>query len=262
MLHKRSEKCDKDKTQRFRFKSLFWAVISTLVLVIMIVIVLDIYEISKFGTAWNSTSMSIYYLIIVGFVSYLIVCGVISIIIVVRARNRGKLIALPMILLCRKRQGKAELFYQFIGSLTILLASVAVTIHGIGIVIAAFTNPLQVFSTVSTVVVAVFYFTYMFADIYDHYEDIFNASNTRGGVPFLVLRLLTHTFVLLFFFLFSYIYLTAVIFIDGDDIGIVNLIANAFPILLVTFCAWLSKHELQKFFNFEPSCSSIDKTEE
>ena len=275
ILHDRSNDCDKDKTQRFQFKSLFWAVISTLVLVIMMVLVLDIYEISRFGTAWNSTTISIYYLIIIGLVFYLFVCGVISLIIVVRANKKGKLIALPMILLCRRQQpfnccqgstiiffnrcqgntiiffnrcqGNAIIFYQFIGSLTILLASVAVTIHGIGIVIAAYANPLQVFSTVATVFVALFYLTYTFADIYDHYEDM---SNTRSRV---ILRLLIHTFVLLFFFLFSYIYLTAVIFTDGDNIGIINFIANLLPIILLTFITWLSKHELQKFVNFKSS---------
>ena len=273
LLHKKSKKPIKDENQKFRFKSLFWAVISTLVLVNMMIVVLDIYELSKFGTAWNSTSMSIYYLMIVGLVLPFIVCGVISIIIVVRAKKGEKLIALPMILLCRKlqpsnndSQGKAELFYQFVGSLTILLASVAFCIHGTGIVIGALANPLQVFSTVSTVVVAIFYCTYTFADIYDHYEDIFNVPffpncSSTGRVPFFILRLLTHAFVLLFFFLFSYIYLTAVIFIDGDNIGIVNFIANFFPIILLTFITWLSKQELQKFVNFESSASTIDTNE-
>ena len=57
LLHIRSEKRNKDETQRFRFKSLFWAVISTLVLVIMMVVVLDVIEISSFGTTWNSTTI-------------------------------------------------------------------------------------------------------------------------------------------------------------------------------------------------------------
>ena len=271
LLHMRSKKSNKDETQRFRFKSLFWAVISTLVLVIMMVFVLDVYEISRFGTTWNSTTISIYYLIIIGLVLSLFVCGVISIIIVVRAKKRGKLIALPMILLCRQHQsfnhsqGKAILFYQFIGSFTILLASVAVSIHGTGIVIAALANPLQVFSTVATVVIAIFYCTYAFADIYDHYEDMYNAtplSNYRKNKSqlFLIFRGLTHVLVLVFFCLFSYTYLTAVIFIGGDNSGVVSSIAKVLPILLLTFFTWLSKHELQKFLKFESSSSSIDTT--
>ena len=273
LLHKKSKKPIKDKNQRFRFKSLFWAVISTLVLVIMIVVVLDIYELSKFGTAWNSTIISIYSLMIVGLVLPFFVCGFISMIIVVRAKKREKLIALPMILLCRKlqpsnndSQGKAELFYQFIGSLTILLASLAFSIHGTGIVIGALANPLKVFTTIATFFVALFYLTYAFADIYDHYEDIFNVPflpncGSTGQVSFLIFRALTHILVLLFLFLFSYIYLTAVIFIDGDNIGIVNFVANFFPIILLTFITWLSKQELQKFFNFESSATTIDTNE-
>ena len=157
------------------------------------IFVLDNYEISRFGTAWNSTTITMYYLVIVGFVLSILACGVISMIIVVRAK-KDKLIVLPMVLLCRRHQpfnqsqGKAIIiFYQFIGSLTILLASVAVSILGTGIVIAALANPLQVFSTVSTVVIALFYLTYAFADIYDHFEDEFNVSspsNIRSRVFF------------------------------------------------------------------------------
>ena len=271
LLHIRSKKRNKDETQRFRFKSLFWAVISTLVLVIMMVVVLDVNEISSFGTTWNSTSFSIYYLIIVGLVLSLFVCGVISMIIVVRAKKRGKLIALPIILLCRRHQsfnysqGKAILFYQFIGSFTILLTSVAVSIHGTGIVIAALANPLQVFSTVAIFVVTVFYCTYAFADIYDHYEDMFNASplsyyRMNKSQLFLIFRGLTHVLVLIFFCLFSYTYLTAVIFVGGDNSGVISSIAKVLPIILLTFFTWLSKHELQKFVNFQSSSNSIDTT--
>ena len=274
LLHRKSKTCNRDNTQRFRFKSLFWAIISTLLLVNMMILVLDIYEISRFGTAWNSTTISIYYLVIIGLVLSICVCVVFSIIIVRRAKDRpndteAKFIALPMILLCRRHQscnrceGKAVIFYQFIGSLTILLSSVAFCIHGIGIVIAALANPLQVFSTVSTVVIALFYVTYAFADIYDCYEDCFCVPplpNSRNPVFFFILRLPTHAFALLFFSLFSYTYLTAVIFIGIDNSGIVNSIANLFPILLLTFITWLSKHELQKFVNFESSSSSIDTT--
>ena len=268
VLHMISKK-HKDETQRFRSKSLFWAVISTLVFLIMIVAISDFYEISKFGTNWNSTTISIYYLIIVGIVLCPFVCGVISMIIVLRAKKRGKLIALPMILLCRRRQtlnytqGKAILFYQFIGSFTILLTSVAVSFHGTGIVIAALANPLQVFSAVATFVVAVFYLTYAFADIYDCYEDMFNASplsNFRSEVLLFILRLLTHVLVILLIVLFSYTYLTAVIFVGGNNIGVIGSIANLLPIILLTFITWLYKHELQKFFKIKPSSSS-DKTE-
>ena len=104
LLHMRSKKINKDETQRFRFKSLFWAVISTLLLVIMMVVVLDVYEISRFGTTWNSTTIFLYYLIIVGLVLFLFVCGVISIIIVRRAKKGDKIISLVMILLCRRHQ--------------------------------------------------------------------------------------------------------------------------------------------------------------
>ena len=269
LLHIRSEKRNKDEAQRFRFKSLFWAVISTLVLVIMMVFVLDVNEISSFGTTWNSTTIFLHSLIIVGIVLFLFVCGVISMIIVARAKKEGKLIALPMILLCRRHQsfnytqGKAILFYQFIGSFTILLTSVAVSFHGTGIVIAALANPLQVFSTVATFVVAVFYLTYAFADIYDCYEDMFNASplsnyKKNKSLLFLIFRGLTHILVLIFFCLFSYTYLTAVIFIGGDNSGVISSIANLLPIILLTFITWLSKHELQKFVNFQSSSNNID----
>ena len=279
LLYRKSKTRNKENTQRFRFKSLFWAIISTLILVNMMIFVLDIYEISRFGTAWNSTTISIYYLIIIGLVLSICVCGVFSIIIIVRrAKDRPELtekkeanfIALPMILLCRRDEssnhceGKAVIFYQFIGSLTILLSSVAFCIHGIGIVIAALANPLQVFSTVSTVVIALFYLTYAFADIYDCYEDLFCVHplpNYRSRVFSFILRLPTHAFALLFFLLFSYTYLTAVIFIGADNSGIVNSISNFFPILLLTFITWLSKHELQKFVNFESSGSSMDTPE-
>ena len=266
VLHIISKK-HKDETQRFRSKSLFWAVISTLVFLIMIVAISDFYEISKFGTNWNSTTISIYYLIIVGIVLCPFVCGVISMIIVLRAKKRGKLIALPMILLCRRRQpnnhtpGKAILFYQFIGSFTILLTSLAVSFHGTGIVIAALANPLQVFSTLATFAVVAFYLTYAFADIYDCYEDMFNASplsNCSSEVLFFILRLLTHALVVLLFILFSYTYLTAVIFIGGNKIGVVSSIANVLPLILLTIFTWLSKHEVQKFVKFESSGTSID----
>ena len=260
LLHIRSKECNEKKTRRFRFKSLFWAVISTLVLVIMIVAISDFYEISTIGTTWNSNSISIYSLLIVGLVSSFFVCGFTSMIIVLRAKKRGNLIALPMILLCRRcqpfnnTQGKAILFYQFIGSFTILLTSLAVSFHGIGIVTAALVNPLQVFSTLATFVVVAFYITYAFADIYDHYEDMFNASllsNCRSEVLIFILRLLTHALVVLLFILFSYTYLTAVIFIGGNKIDVISSIANVLPLILLTIFTWLSKREVQKFVKFD-----------
>ena len=269
VLHMISKK-RKDESQKFRFKSLFWAVLSTLVFLIMIVAISDFYEISKFDTTWNSTSISIYYLIIVGIAFSLLVCGVISIVIVVRANQKGNVISLPKILLCRRRQTLnqcqkiAIIFYQWIGSFAILLTSVAVSIHGIGIIVAALANPLQVFSSVATFVVGLFYLTYAFADVYDHYEDMFDVSplpNYRSQVFLFISRILTHVLVFLFFLLFSYTYLTAVIFIGGDNSGVVSSIANILPIILLTFFTWLSKHELQKFINFESSSSSNDLTE-
>ena len=163
-------------------------------------------------------------------------------------------------------QEQLRIIYQHIGSCTILLTSVAVSIHGTGILVAALANPLQVFSTVSTVVIVLFYFTYFLADIFDCYEDMFNVSllsnyrDKRRQVLFLVLRILTHVLVFAFFCLFSYTYLTAIIFIGGDNSGVISSIANVLPIILLTFFTWLSKHELQKFVKFESSNRSIDTT--
>ena len=264
LLHMRSEKLKK-KTQRFRFKSLFWAIISTLVLVIMMVVVLDVIEISNFGITWNSTLTSIYYVVIVGFVLSIFLCGVISTVIV-GTKKRVNLIALPNMLLCSRSkplnqcQKNAIIFYQWIGSFAILFTSVVVSIHGAGIVIAALANPLQVLSAVATGVVALFYLTYAFADIYDHYEDMFNVFY-RSQILFFILRLLTHALVILFFLLFSYTYLTAVIFVAGGNSGVVSSIANVLPIILLTFFTWLSKRELQKFVNFESSSSNFSAME-
>ena len=266
LLHIISKK-HKDETQRFRSKSLFWAIISTLVFLILIVAFSDFYEISKFGTNWNSTTIFMYYLIVVCLVLSPFVCGVISMIIVVRAKKRGKLIALPMFLLCINRrrqtlnyiQGNVILFYQFIGSFTILLTSVAVSFHGTGIVIAALANPLQVFSAVATIVVNVFYLTYAYADIYDSYEDMFKTlplPNFRSEVLFFILRLPTHVLVILLIVLFSYTYITDVIFVGSNNFGVIGFIANLLPIILVTFITWLYKNELQNYFKIKSSSNS------
>ena len=261
----RSEK-PKKKTQRFRFKSLFWAIISTLFLVIIMVVVSDVIEISKFGITWNSTLTSIYYLVIVGLALSIFLCGVISTVIV-GTKKRVNLIALPNILLCSRSkplnqcQKNAIIFYQWIGSFAILFTSaVVVSIHGTGIVIAALANPLQVLSTVATFVVALFYLTYAFADIYDHYEDMFNVFY-KSQVLFFIFRGVTHALVILFVILFSYTYSTAVIFIAGGNSGVVSSIANILPIILLTFFTWLSKRELQKFVNFDSSSSNSSAME-
>ena len=271
LLHKRSIK-PKKKSQKFRFKSLFWAVISTLVLVTMIVVALDVNDISKFGTTWSSTALSIYIILIVVLVMSLLVCGVISTAIVLRAKRRGYLISLPMFFLCSftRRQTSnqyrenAKIVYHLIGSFAILFTSFVVSIHGTGIVIAALANPLQVISTVATGVVALFYLTYAFADVYDHCEDMFDVSplpNCRSQVLFFILRLLTHVLVLLFYVLFSYMYISDVIFISGGNSVVISSIANVLPIILLTFFIWLSKNELQKFVKFESSDSYNDTTE-
>ena len=85
------------------------------------VVDLDVNEIFKFVTAWNSTSISIYYLIIVGLVFFSIFvfhfngnCCT--------SKIGGKGIAFHT-------QGKANLFYQFIGSFAILVTCVGVSIH-------------------------------------------------------------------------------------------------------------------------------------
>ena len=267
LLHISSNK-RKNDSQKFRFKSLFWAVISTLVLVSITVVTLDVIEISKFGTTWSSTALSMYIILIVILVMSLLVCGVISIVIVLRAKKRGNLISLPTFFLCcctrrqtsNQCQEDAKFVYHLIGSFAILFTSFVVSIHGTGIVIAALANPLQVISTVATGVVALFYLTYAFADVYDHCEDMFDVSplpNCRSQVLFFILRLLTHVLVLLFYVLFSYMYISDVIFISGGNSVVISSIANVLPIILLTFFTWLSKNELQKFVKFESSDSSL-----
>ena len=58
-------------------------------------------------------------------------------------------------------------------------------------------------------------------------------SKKKKNLLFLIFHGLTHIVVLLLFCLFSYKYLTAVIFIGGNNIDVISSIANVLPLILL-----------------------------
>ena len=67
--------------QRFRFKSIMWATVTALLILVIIIIGFDLHHIITFGLMWNDRNEFLYYLLLPGLVLVVTINFIIAIII-------------------------------------------------------------------------------------------------------------------------------------------------------------------------------------
>ena len=227
--------------QRFRFKSIMWATVTTLLILEIIILGCDLHHIITFGLPWNNRNAHIYDILIAGFFVVVIMDLIIASIITGIGYKRNKLIELPNLFLFKNKV--IVVFFHFLFVMTELLAMVLLGFHGCGIILAVLVNPVQVFATMALSIMIILFFLFNCTYIYEEVENMKQCSDWFLIVLKVVLCLIFVTFLILF----GGIYLNAILFAGTEKSGVLSSLAQAFPAILLTFIGWLVKKEYDNF---------------
>ena len=88
--------------QRFRFKSIMWASVTTLLILVIIILGFDLHHIITFGLMWTDRNEFSYYLLLPGLVLVVTINFIIAIIITLIDYKHNELIELPNLLFFKK----------------------------------------------------------------------------------------------------------------------------------------------------------------
>ena len=227
--------------QRFRFKSIMWATVTTLLTLVIIIMGFDLHHIITFGLMWNDRNKFLYYLILPGLVLIVTINFIIAIIITRIGYKRNELIELPNLLPFKKTV--TVVFFQFFIVITGLLTMLALSFHGCGIILAVLVNPVQTFATMVLSIMIILYFLSNCTYIYEMGENIVQCSDYFKIILRIVLCIIFVTFLVIF----GSIYLNVILFTGTEHSGVVSSLAQIFPAILLTFMGWLVKKEYDNF---------------
>ena len=227
--------------QRFRFKSIMWATVTALLILVIIILGFDLHHIITFGLMWNDRNKFLYYLLLPGLALVVTMNVIIAIIITRIGYKRNKLIELPNLLLFKKTV--IDVFFHFLFVMTELLAMLALGFHGCGIILAVLVNPVQTFATMVLSIMIILFFFFNCIYIYEKGENIEHCSDYFEIILRIVLCIIFVTFLALF----GNIYLNVILFAGAEKSGVVSSLAQIFPAILLTFIGWLIKKEYDNF---------------
>ena len=281
ILHEKSEKNQKKDKQHFRFRSIFWAFISVLGWSTVVILGVDFHHFYDFGLNWVSRYRVGYFLIAGCAVILGIMDVITSILIVRRAYKQKVFIQLPeviKVLLCISKdwhqdedededkrqtcqhgcQSVMSIICQFLAVIVILVSFKAISFHSCGVILAILVNPVQVIATVTIYLLVALCGIFASAFIYEKTEEILR-DGKHGKTPRirLIFQILVFVCIMIFIVLFGYTYLTVILFIGDDNIGVISSVAKVFPLILLTAITWVMKKELQKFAGSDNSPSTL-----
>ena len=241
-LIKKCEEGLKHPGQRFRFKSIMWAAVTTLLILMIIILGFDLHHIITFGLMRNDRNEFLYYLLLPGLVLVMTMNVIIAIIITGKGYKCYELIELPSLFFFEKPVIVA--FFHFLFVMTELLAMSVLSVHGRGIILAVLVNPVQTFATMVLSIMIVLFFLFNCTYIYEKGEFIVHCSRDYFEI---ILRIVLCFIFVTFLALFGNIYLNVVIFAGTENSGVVSSLAQIFPAILLTLMAWLVKKEYDNF---------------
>ena len=243
--------------QRFRFKSIMWATVTTLLILEIIITGFDLHHIITFGLMWSDKNKFLYYLILPGLVLIVTINFIIAIIITRIGYKRNELIELPNLLPFKKTV--TVVFFQFLFVMTGLLTMLALSFHGCGIILAVLVYPIQTFATMVFSVMIILYFLFNCTYIYEMSENIEQCSDYFK----IILRIVQCIIFVTFLVIFGRIYLNVILFAGTEKSGVVSSLAQIFPAILLTFMGWLVKKEYDNFIgkSVETEMSTFKRNE-
>ena len=227
--------------QRFRFKSIMWATVTTLLILVIIILGFDLHHIITFGLMWNDRNKFLYYLLLPGLVLVVTMNVIIAIIITRIGYKRNKLIELPNLFLFKKTV--IVVFFHFLFVMTELLTMLVLSFHGCGIILAVLVNPVQTFATMALSIMIILFFLFNCIYLYEKGENIVQCRDYFE----IILRIVLCIIFVTFFTLFGNTYLNVILFAGTEKSGVVSSLAQIFPAILLTFMAWLVKKEYDNF---------------
>ena len=282
ILHEKSEKNQKKNKQHFRFRSIFWAFISVLGWSTVVILGVDFHHFYDFGLNWISRYRVGYFLIVGCAVILGIMDVIASILIIRRAYKKNAFIQLPeviKVLLCISKdwhqdededeedrrqkchqgcQSVMSIICQFLAVIIILVSFKAISFHSCGVILAILVNPVQVIATVTIYLLVALCGIFASAFIYEKTEEILRDENHGKTLRIrLIFQILVFVCIMIFIVLFGYTYLTVILFIGDDNIGVISSAAKVFPLILLTAITWVMKKELQKYTGSDNSPSTL-----
>ena len=236
-LVKKSKQGLKHPGQKFRFKSIMWATVTALLILVIIILGFDLHHIITFGLMWNNRNKYLYYLLLLGLVLVVTMNFIIAIIITRISYKRNEFIEFPNLLLFKKTV--IVVFFHFLFVLTVLLAMSVLSFHGCGIILAVLVNPVRVFATIVLSITIILFFLSNCTYIYEKGEYIKHCSDYFE----IALRIVLCIIFITFLALFGNVYVHAIPFAGVEHSGVVSLFAQILPAILLTFMAWLVKKQ-------------------
>ena len=227
--------------QRFRFKSIMWATVTTLLILVIIITGFDLHHIITFGLMWSDRNEFLYYLFLPGLVLVVTINFIIAIIITLIDYKHNELIELPNLLFFKKTV--IVVFFQFLFVMTELLAMLVFSFHGCGIILAVLANPIQVFATMVLSIMIILFFLFNCTYIYEKGERIVQCSDYFE----IILRIVLCIIFITFLAMFGNIYLNVILFAGTEHSGVVSSLGQIFPAILLTFMGWLVKKQYDNF---------------
>ena len=143
--------------------------------------------------------------------------------------------------------------------MTELLAMLILSFHGCGIILAVLVNPVQTFATMALSIMIILFFLFNCTYIYEKGENIEHCSDYFEIFLRIVLCIIFVTSLALF----GNIYLNVILFAVTEKSGVLSLLAQIFPAILLAFMCWLVKKEYDNFIgkSVEFELSTIKKKE-
>ena len=143
--------------------------------------------------------------------------------------------------------------------MTELLAMLVLSFHGCGIILAVLVNPVQTFTTMALSIMIILFFLFNCIYIYEKGENIEHCSDYFEIILRIVLCIIFVTSLALF----ANIYLNVILFAVTEKSGVLSLLAQIFPAILLAFMCWLVKKEYDNFIekSVEFELSTIKKKE-
>ena len=236
--------------QRFRFKSIMWATVTALLILVIIILGFDLHHIITFGLMWNNRNKYVYYLLLLGLVLVVIMNVIIAIFITQIGYKRKELIELPNLFLFKKTV--IVVIFHFLFVVTELLTMLVLSVHGCGIILAVLVNPVQVFATMALSIMIILFFLFKCTYIYEKGENMKQCCGCEGmkqccGCFLIISKVVMCLSFVTFLILFGDIYLNAILFAGTEKSGVLSSLAQIFPAILLTFIGWLVKKEYDNF---------------
>ena len=239
--------CDILNNDNFRGQytnSIFWSIMicSFIGENILVGLRLHFYSIGFQTSGFQKILFIVSFIVLVGFLLYDVTIALFFSII-------KKKVKLPELLSISREGSKCHKYFthimQFLAILSFMLSALLLPIFVFGMILGLLVHPLRIVSmvvvTITIVIVFIWYLSYTFKQ--------YNTSKRSKSCVIFTARLFILILLCLFIVMFSFIYLSVILFTGPDETRVLNQLAEFFPALLLALISWIVKKQYEKFQN-------------